>query len=230
MQSIACYSHSRMQFTQLVSGEEFSTVSYVVPALNLHLEEFKHNPEVSEAAQVLKREFKKRFKKFTDPGDDNHVPLFLLATALDPRYCLLLNPNQLSHAKKELLKRLKEQAADKDKNGSTCSSTCEGEYSPNDISTKAVEEPPVKRFHHLDRLLKQKWQEGVKKTASLPPGKAQFERYFQSVVTLGDHVDPLAFWVDREQSYPQLAVIAIDILAIPPVERGFFNGRGGHSW
>lgn len=36
-------------FTQLVSGEEFSTVSYVVPAitdLNLHLEEFKQHPNL----------------------------------------------------------------------------------------------------------------------------------------------------------------------------------------
>ena len=50
-------------FMTLVQGEEFTTVSCVLPAivdLTLHLDERKQNPEVAEAAQVLEKELKGR--------------------------------------------------------------------------------------------------------------------------------------------------------------------------
>ncbi len=50
-------------------------------------------------------ELKKRFKKYTDPANENHTPQFLMATALDPRYRLLLNPTQISCAKAAIMKR-----------------------------------------------------------------------------------------------------------------------------
>jgi len=78
----------------------------VIPSimdLTLHLEEFKSNPGVSEAAELLLTEPKRRFRKYTDPGNLEHEPLFLVATALDPRYKLLLNAVQLGSANKELL-------------------------------------------------------------------------------------------------------------------------------
>ena len=157
-------------FTALVQGEEFTTVSCVLPAimdLSLHLDELKQNTDVAEAAQVLQKELKARFKRYTDPSDPNHESLFLIGTALDPRYRLLLNPFQVDSAKQELLKRLKETA--KDNNGS--SSASEGEFSLDII----CEEPPKKRFHHLNRILEAKWKEGLKRTATLPPRKAEIE-------------------------------------------------------
>lgn len=71
-------------FTTLVQGEDFTTVSCVIPSiidLTLHLEEFKSNPGVSEAAELLLTELKRRFRKYTDPGDLEHAPLFLVQAA-----------------------------------------------------------------------------------------------------------------------------------------------------
>jgi len=96
-----------------------------------------------------------------------HEPLFLVATALDPRYKLLLNAVQLGSAKKELFKRLKEAA--KKKNGT--SSTSDSESLSQDISiTDRCEEPPTKRFRHLNRVLEARVKEGLRQTSSLPQG------------------------------------------------------------
>lgn len=56
----------------------------------------------AEAAQVLQKELKGTIH--TDPSDPNHESLFLIGTALDPRYQLLLNPLQVDSAKQELRK------------------------------------------------------------------------------------------------------------------------------
>ena len=60
-------------------------------------------PEVSPVSRVLLSELKRRFRKYTDPGDVCHEPLFLMATALDPRYRLILNPTQVDRAKTAIL-------------------------------------------------------------------------------------------------------------------------------
>ena len=94
------------QYTSLVSGEDYTTISCVIPIimeLNLHLEEMKKIPEVSGAANMLLVELKYRF---TDPGDAEHDPIFLASAMVDPRFRVLLNPTQQDSAKSELLKYL----------------------------------------------------------------------------------------------------------------------------
>ena len=68
----------------------------------------KKNTDMSEAATVLLSNLKERFRKYTDPSDPYHCPVYLAATCLDPRYKLLLNPTQLNSAKKEILKMVSE--------------------------------------------------------------------------------------------------------------------------
>lgn len=46
-------------------------------------------------ANVLQKELKHRFMRYTAPGIDGHNPVMLTATALDVRYILLLNPVQI---------------------------------------------------------------------------------------------------------------------------------------
>ena len=87
------------QFTTLIQGEQYTTISSVIPMivdLNLQLEEINNHSEVSVAARILQGELKRRFKKYTDPNDSNFEPIFLLAASLDPRYRLILNPAQTS--------------------------------------------------------------------------------------------------------------------------------------
>ena len=213
-------------FTALVQGEEFTTLSCVVPAimdLCLHLEEFKRNPEpeVCEAAALLLRELKRRFRKYTDPGDTDHESIFIVATSLDPRYRLLLSAAQLDCVKQELVKKLKEAAREKN----DASSSSENELTSHDIIVQDCEEPPTKRFRHLNRILEEKWKEGLRKTSAIPLEKAEVERYFQTVESVVEKVDPITYWISHEKNYPLLSSVAVDILTIPassaPIERVF---------
>ena len=68
-------------------------------------------------------------------------------------------------------------------------------------------------------------KEDLEKTSKLPVGKVEVERYLSSVLTLPEHVDPVTFWLENENSFPILSPFAIDMLCIPassaPVERTF---------
>ena len=158
----------------------------------LHLEEMKRVPEMSQAASILLAELKYRFRKFTDPNDAEHEPIFLIATMLDPRYRLLLNRPQTDKAKAQLLHSLSE-------NGDSSSTSPEPEASPN-----ADEEPPAKRFCHLSKVLEQKFKEGLKKAAKPAPGEQELERYLHATSTQRIDTDPILFWVEQEKEYPLL--------------------------
>lgn len=106
LEAIRNFLHPFAIFTSL----EYTTISTVIPSvmdLNLHLDEMSRNSEVSAAATKLQSELKRRFRRYTDPNDINFEYIFLLATALDPWYRLLLNPVQTSAAKDHLLKEIK---------------------------------------------------------------------------------------------------------------------------
>ena len=175
---------------------------------------------VAEPATTLLTELKRRFRKFTDPTSFDHDPLFLTATALDPRYRVLLNRSQKESARKELLKRFK------DHQECASSASSSGTESPLTITLDAEEgAPPKKRFRLLSTVLEQKRKESVKLLSKQPPGEQEVGRCFSAVHSVSDRVDPIAFWVEQEQTYPQLSLLAIDILMIPgssaPVERIF---------
>ena len=112
---------------------------------------------------------------------------------------------------------------------SSGSSQSSGESTPCAMSTEVAEpaigEPQRKRFRHLERVLEQKWKEGLRKKSKLPHGQAEVERFFESLHSLADNADPFAFWLDQASVYPLLSPVAIDVLAIPassaPVERVF---------
>ena len=88
-----------------------------------------------------------------------------------------------------------------------------------------TEKPPSKRFKHLNRILEAKRHEGLQKASTFSLEKAEVERYFQTVETAAEKVDPIEFWISQEQKYPSLSSLAVDILSIPgssaPVERIF---------
>ena len=163
-------------------------------------------------------ELKHRFKKFTDPSDFGYDPLFLVCTLLDPRYRLLLNRNQSDSAKEHLLKLLKEES----ENGGSDSSP--SPHSPA-VGGTQEEEPPMKRFCHLSRILEQKLKDDFKKVAKRPPGELEVEQYLSSGHSLPHEEDPIPFWIEQEKKYPLLASLAVDMLVIPgssaPIERTF---------
>lgn len=78
--------HPFAQYTSLISGKEYTTLSAVVSAImeiELHLE-MKSQRGLVEAVKCLQTELSKRFKKYLDPKMDDHDPIFVLATLLDP--------------------------------------------------------------------------------------------------------------------------------------------------
>ena len=107
-------------YTSLISGEDFTTVSCVVPILmelKMHLEEMKKKPGLSTAAALLQAELHNRFNKFISPDDDEFDPTFIISTLLDPRYKLVLCEKQIRAAKEALIHHISKQ-----KNGNGTSS------------------------------------------------------------------------------------------------------------
>lgn len=90
------------QYTSLVGEENYSSVIPIVVEVNLHLEEMKKIPEVTNVSALLQSELKRRFRKYTNPNDPDHEPLFIMTTMLDPQYRVLLNPTQAESTKKQV--------------------------------------------------------------------------------------------------------------------------------
>ena len=209
------------QYTALTSAEESTTLPSVLPILmelQLHLREMVQVPEIALVATTLQSELKHRFRKYTDPGDECYEPLYVVATILDPRYKPLINAVQMKAGKDELLRMLKANNGQSDSQSSTQSSP----------ARLQEEEGPVKkrqRFSYLSKVIEDKLRQGKEKAAKQPPGEQELERYMESMPSLGDDDDPLAFWVEQKDFYPLLSALAVDIMSIPgssaPVERIF---------
>jgi len=191
--------------------------------LELHLDEMKGQRGLGGAVTLLRSELKRRFDKILNPKAPDYEPIFVLATALDPRYKVVLNTEQVASAKTEILRQLKHMR----ENSSSSDSSSAG--SPAKAASVSVEEnlaepPPKKRFRLLSGLIEKRLQEGVSKQAKVPP-EEEVNRYFSSVHTLAEKLDPVFFWTEIDQTYPLLSAFAVDILVIPassaPIERTF---------
>ena len=114
--------------------------------LNLHLEEMKSSSDrhIGEVAKLMQVDLKRRFRKFTDPYDSQSNPLYIMATALDPRYKLLLNPGQTDFAKVHLLKEIKDMVEDP-------SSSSESDSPRHEITYDS--EPPPKKKKRSDSVI-----------------------------------------------------------------------------
>ena len=155
------------QYTLLVTSEEYTTLSSVIPILmelNLHIKHMKKIPELSDILTLLQSELKRRFRKFTDPGDNCFEPLFVVSTILDPRYKPLINPNQAKAGKAKVLQLLTES------NGGTLSSSSSAHSaSPAAHQEELEDSPPKKRscFSRLAKVLEQKLNEALEKLRGL---------------------------------------------------------------
>ena len=57
------------------------------------------------------------------------------------------------------------------------------------------------------------------------PGRAEIERYFTTIESAAEGVEPLEYWVDLKLTLPLFSKVAVDMLVIPasstPIERVF---------
>ena len=84
LEAIRNFLHPFALFTSLIQGEEYTTISTVIPSvmdLNLHLDEMSHNSEVGAAATKLQSELKKRFRRYTDPNDSYFEHIFFVGNS-----------------------------------------------------------------------------------------------------------------------------------------------------
>ena len=118
------------KYTAITSGETCSTLLMVIPVLtelNCHLDavspyisyiliifgftllsilQMKEIPGLRQLASVLQKELDHRFLTVLNPQFTGFNPLYVMATALDPRYSILLNTEQLRCAKAELFREV----------------------------------------------------------------------------------------------------------------------------
>ena len=220
-------------FTQLVSGEEFSTVSYVVPAitdLNLHLEEFKQHPNLQCIRSCTS--IAEGIEEAVTQIQVMIITSLSFCWQLHSIRCIACYPTQINSAvprknswrdwknrqqiridqvvqvKVGLLSmtfQLKPQKSLQPRNSATLNVF----WSRN--GRKVLRRP-------------QKWQEGVKETNSLPPDKAEVK----SLLSLWEIT---LIRVDQEQSYIPSAYCDCywcfgNSCFIRPSREGFW----GHSW
>ena len=95
------------------------------------------------------------------------------------------------------------------------------------------DEPCFKRFKHLSSIISEKLRDRTASRGTTPdssPFQRELEGYIGETFNLNEEADALDFWVEHEQTYPDLADMAFDILTIPasstPVERVF--STAGH--
>ena len=96
-------------FTNVAGRENYTTISELLVCyreLELHLDKMKQRKTVAEVAVIMLTEIKKCFAKLLDTNDEDHDPLYMVTTLLDPRFKALLNDNQIQYARKECLKYL----------------------------------------------------------------------------------------------------------------------------
>ena len=207
MESFECireFLHPFAKFTQLLSGEDSTTLSCAVPALidmNMQLMESRRNPEVAEAAKILQSDLQRRFVKYTSPSAEDHNPIMITATAADLRYRLCLNSVQ-SDSVTHYLETLTEE------------SECSSNNSSPLLTIPKDEPPPDKRFKHLGVILEKKRDDLCRKTKK---SKWRMElEHFNSISTrLSEDEDPLDFWIKNESTYPLLSNVCTDLLCIP---------------
>ena len=98
------------------------------------------------------------------------------------------------------------------------------------VTLNDTEQPPVKRFKHLDRVseLLQKKEDEEKEAGPQQMTKVEeeIERYSKCRPTNDEmKLDPIVYWVNVSHAYPHLSPVACDILSVPassaPVERTF---------
>jgi hypothetical protein len=207
------------EYTDIAGGESYITLSAVIPyylALKLHLQTMATISSITEVASMLLTELERRFSKLIDFQHVNHDPIYIVATMLDPRFKIALDPEQIQYARKECLKMLLP-----DENISSGDDDNAGDSLAVHSAVEAdTEEPKAKRpkvaLKSLDAVLSQPAHSikgSSKRNRHLP--EIQLDVYLQT--TEGEHrpldLDVIKYW--NSSSLTILAPFAIDVLAAP---------------
>ena len=176
-------------------------------------------------ANKMLSDLKRRFQFITNPESPDFDPLYVTATFLTVPYRKILESPQRLQAEIFLTSEMK-----KVSNILDCDDIHSEENNDQiDLNTTVIE-PPRKRFKHLSRvstLLEEKESsDDARASATKSAEELEIENYSNYKPNKDDlQSDPFSFWINQKTVYPNLALVACDILATPastaPVERMF---------
>ena len=163
-----CYSHLQISLESLASGEDYVTISMVIPYVLIIKKNLKDHIEknggLSCVATSMLNNIEDRFCHLFDPNHKDHQPIYAMASLLDVRYkCLIMNKEALLAAtKKAIIAAVRK--VDKDQHKEVVdadylsSNSSQEDNQDEEQSLPSVHEsPPLKRQHTLptkyDRLL-----------------------------------------------------------------------------
>ena len=128
-------------YTTLTSGEEITTISFVIPVileLSIHLKKMEEVLGLGHIANILKCELHRRFKYVVNLDITNFDPIFVAATFLSPGLREVLNDVQTKAAKHYILRLMKRDSIEID-------DECHSNADQNEDS-QTSELPPLKAF------------------------------------------------------------------------------------
>lgn len=243
--------------TNVTSAEYTTTIAMVIPVIqetSLHLSEVcdmynmyvnynKYNSShpqkcqmggsIAKVAKKMKDDLTKRYRFVVNPDASDFDPIYVAATFLNPPYRELLDEEQKCKAEEFLLELM-------NKDGSTITTMFSDEEEPQNEQNDTVRqqdgnEPPTKRFKHLERVSKLLAVRESLRSAhknletQVPKTEQEIKRYIESKLSREElQVDPFDYWLKNDKDYPHLSAVALDILATPAstasVERIFSSG------
>lgn len=193
------------EITHIASGENFPTLSQMIPCLYtfvLFLNE-NHKPgSAGEFGEALRISIKLRFENLLKSK------FALSAMVLDPRYKLLiLNDDTMLPEVSEAIKAEAKAVADAKLTEDTGSSS---------VQQTTSEEITNKRSNFWDVFETIK-QNSLNKNNQVDVCELEFDRYIKADV-VERNTDILKWWSDNSRNYPNLAVLARKYLSIPATE------------
>ena len=185
-------------------------------------------PSVIVAARNMLEALNTRFRYVTSTSADIFDPIYVTATFLTPAYRGLLTESHVAKAKSFLQENADVDEAFDEENDDDASAG----------NAKKNEEPPLKRFKHLNcvsAFLRSKEDGESSKTTSLTSVEEEIERNMRMNHTDEDmELDPLVYWIREAAMFPKISHVACDIMCVPassaPVERVFsISGDASHG-
>lgn len=206
-----------VEFTDALSGEDYVTVSYVKPVLHLfHSSILAVQEDDTPLTQSIKGSILDYLReKFADPATD---ALLDMASLVDPRFKTTYTAaEKVEEIKCRAILEMETEALLSDQG------TAGSPSQPHEAPTVSEPEPPKKKT--LGSFFKKATTSSATATPSLRElMKTELSAYLQSV-SADSESDPLQWWKDHEEMFPNLKNLAKKYLCVPatssPSERVF---------
>lgn len=147
----------------------------------------------------MQHQLKRRFEYVTNPSTILFDPLFVEGTFLHPGYREILDDKQLSSAKAQLIKRMKKplqnQALEQLFPDDDLDSP--NGFQDGSCSDSHHEEPPTKKFKHVQGLLQEKRKAKEHLSQALKPEEAEVNRYSEQNYDFPLEDDPFGKIIKR---------------------------------